>query len=61
MHFGYIATRLMQGDLPENELIYTTEKMGYHNDGRIWKESTSYTILKKLIFLFDMQNDIVRK
>lgn len=35
MHFGYIATRLMQGDLTANELIEMVEKMGhnvYHED-----------------------------
>ena len=29
MHFGYIATRLMQGDLTANELIEMVEKMGH--------------------------------
>ena len=39
MHFGYIATRLMQGDLSPNELFGMIEKMGNHvnreNLGRI--------------------------
>ena len=30
MHFGYIATRLMQGDLSPNELFDMIEKMGNH-------------------------------
>ena len=30
MHFGYIATRLMQGDLSPNELFDMIEKMGSH-------------------------------
>ena len=29
MHFGYIATRLMQGDLSANELLDMIEKMGH--------------------------------
>jgi hypothetical protein len=29
MHFGYIATRLMQGNLTANELIEMVEKMGH--------------------------------
>ena len=29
MHFSYIATRLMQGDLTANELIEMVEKMGH--------------------------------
>ena len=30
VHFGYIATRLMQGDLSPNELFDMIEKMGNH-------------------------------
>jgi len=30
VHFGYIATRLMQGDLSPNELFDMIEKMGHH-------------------------------
>ena len=30
MHFGYIATRLMQGDLSPSELFGMIEKMGSH-------------------------------
>ena len=33
VHFGYIATRLMQGDLSVNELFDLVEKMG-HNVSR---------------------------
>ena len=29
VHFGYIATRLMQGDLSPNELLDMIEKMGH--------------------------------
>ena len=29
MHFGYIATRLMQGDLSASELLDMIEKMGH--------------------------------
>ena len=32
MHFGYIATRLMQGDLTANEVIELVEKMGNRID-----------------------------
>ena len=30
VHFGYIATRLMQGELSPNELFDMIEKMGHH-------------------------------
>ena len=30
MHFGYIATRLIQGDLSPSELFDMIEKMGHH-------------------------------
>ena len=30
MHFGYIATRLIQGDLSPSELFDMIEKMGSH-------------------------------
>lgn len=30
VHFGYIATRLMQGDLSTNELFDLVDKMGNH-------------------------------
>jgi hypothetical protein len=30
VHFGYIATKLMQGDLSPNELFDMIEKMGHH-------------------------------
>jgi hypothetical protein len=30
VHFGHIATRLMQGDLSPNELLDMIEKMGHH-------------------------------
>ncbi|MHB1492821.1 MAG: hypothetical protein ACYCSG_04310 [Thermoplasmataceae archaeon] len=30
MHFGYIATRLMQGDLSANDLFDMIDKMGHH-------------------------------
>ena len=32
IHFGYIATRLMQGDLSSNELCDMIERMGTHVD-----------------------------
>ncbi|MCW6170963.1 MAG: hypothetical protein LVQ96_07305 [Thermoplasmatales archaeon] len=30
VHFGYIAMRLMQGDLSANEILDMIEKMGHH-------------------------------
>ncbi len=50
VHFGYIATRLTQGDLTANELIDMIEAgWGTWCSGRIWRLWAYVTVLKKTV------------
>ena len=50
IQFGYIATRLMQGDLSPNELFDMIEKMGYHVDRENLEKIGLYYDFKKNSF-----------
>ena len=50
VHFGYIATRLMQGELSPNELFDMIEKMGHHVNRENLERIGLYYDLKKNSF-----------
>lgn len=50
--FGYIATRLMQGDLSANELMDMVERMGHHVDMKDLERIGLHYDLKKTPFPF---------
>ena len=50
VQFGYIATRLMQGDLSTDELLNMIEKMGNHVDGKDLERIGLYYNFKKNTF-----------
>ena len=50
VHFGYIATRLMQGDLSPNDLFDMIEKMGHHVNRENLERIGLYYDLKKNSF-----------
>ena len=52
VQFGYIATRLMQGDLSSNELCDMIERMGHHVDRENLERIGLYYNFKKTPFPF---------
>ena len=53
IHFGYIATRIMQGDLTANELLDMLQQMGYKVARKeLERIGIHYDLKKKLLTLY---------